>query len=112
MILIEPNLILSVDGIAVLLDDLRQVIQHQIPAVDAAVRRVVGSVVRDRNVVLKLVIREETTVAVIDIAPRTDRGHLRQGTVLIIREILITVHDLELEQATREHGKQDRENQP
>ena len=112
MILIEPDLILSVDGIAVLLDDLRQVIQHQIPAVDALIRRVVGPVVGDRDVVLKLVIREETTVAVIDIAPRTDRGHLRQGTVLIIREILITVHDLELEQATREHGKQDRENQP
>ena len=52
MILIEPDLILSVDGIAVLLDDLRQVIQHQIPAVDALIRRVVGTVVGDRDVVL------------------------------------------------------------
>ena len=105
MILIEPDLILSVDGVAVLLDDLRQVIQHQIPAVDALIRRVVGTVVGDRDVVLKLVIREETTVAVIDIAPRTDRGHLRQGTVLIIREVLISVHDLELEQTSCEYRK-------
>ena len=105
MILIELYLILSVDGIAVLLDDLRQMIQHQITAIDALIRRIVGTVVCDRNVVLKLVIREETTVAVIDIAPRTDRGHLRQGTVLIIREVLISVHDLELEQASCEHRK-------
>ena len=105
VILIEFDLILSVDGIAVLLDDLRQVIQHQISTVDAAVRRVVGSVIGDRDVILKLVIREETTVAVIDIAPRTDRGHLRQGTVLIIREVLISVHDLELEQTSCEHRK-------
>ena len=106
---VHRNLVLPLQRILILFYDLRQLLQHAVTAVDAALCRIEGIGIRDGNVVLQGIVGQKLSVPVIDISAGAGSGGFRQNPLLILLQVFIAVQNLQLKKLHDQNGKQCRE---